>query len=85
MSMFDPRSGRWEATVVPALATAQDRRLELDFTAHFKRTEAKLDRIYHALEDCLVHTPFSQRLWDGKPILGQFPGQSIEIFDHGDQ
>lgn len=75
VSLFDPATGAWGPKVVPALSPPQDRRLEQDFVAQFKRIDAELAAIYRDLEDWLVHTPFPDRPWGAPPFLGPLPGQ----------
>lgn len=74
LSMFDPTSGAWAPTVVPALERAHNPRLEADFARQFRGAESDLTKISRDLESWLVHTPFPERLWAGPPFLGPVPG-----------
>jgi len=75
LSMFDPDTHQWRPTVVPAPASAQDKRLEKDFTSQFRRLDRDLGVIIRDLEDWLLHTPFPKRAW-GMPVFhGEVPGR----------
>jgi hypothetical protein len=68
VSAFDSVTGQWTPTVVPAIAPAQDTRLNEDFTAQFREAELKLSKVYQDLENWLVNTPFPSRPWGGPPM-----------------
>ncbi len=67
VTLFDANSGAWGPKVVPALAT-QDKRLEADFNAQFRRVERELRAINDDLEAWLLHTPFPDRPWGHSPF-----------------
>lgn len=68
LSAYDPATGVWEPTVVPALSPPQDSRLQADFSRQFREADIKLSDIYQDLEHWLVHTPFPDRPWGGPPM-----------------
>jgi hypothetical protein len=71
VSLFDPGTGAWDPTVVPALKPSQDPRLEPDFSSQFERVDRKLGAIHRDMEDWLVHTPFPERAWGMPPFVGR--------------
>jgi hypothetical protein len=68
ISAFDPATGTWGPKVVPALTPLQDSRLQDDFAKQFMDIEQEMARIYEALENWLVCTPFPKRPWAGPPL-----------------
>ncbi|MDR6624470.1 hypothetical protein [Caulobacter segnis] len=71
VTMFDPETNLWGPKVVPALM-GQDKRLEPDFAAQFRRAERTLKTIYDDLEYWLIHTPFPPRAWGAPPFPKAF-------------
>lgn len=84
VTLFDAHSGAWGPKVVPALATPQDKRLEVDFDRQFRRVEHELRAIYDDLEAWLLHTPFPDRPWGHPPfpkaanLIAQLGAEAIE-------
>lgn len=68
ISAYNPATGVWAPTIVPALQHPQDTRLRDDFSSQFREAEETLSKIHQDLEHWLAHTPFPDRPWPGPPM-----------------
>jgi hypothetical protein len=73
LSLIDPETSAWSPRIAPALASAHNGKLAVDFVTQFETAERDLREIYRDLETWLIHTPFPARAWGLPALLGEPP------------